>query len=604
MRLQAWWALGWHGGGFGRPVSERKMEPEVALQEALNYLNRALIIDPDNSMATWWLGLHYMLTEDWASAAQTMNYLVSHGAHTAEALLGRGLALQHLGFLEEAWRNYQAGIRALPEDVQMIAIDPRWIMPPSVGGIQHRGRGADRLSLAARPDTTETGYAQASADTFFWRSRDPLFMTEVNERLLEHFRRFAYVSWIFASENLGLKGWDTLRGQIYLRYGTPRNSNNQRNSIQDMMTGRLTGGGSGGMESLSSVNSMLDAMLDAQEFWQYEDFTFAFGGGFLSGNLSLGPAPRREGGPDYIDTRKEFRDLLESTPESAKVEGSIEILPLEVTWYRFQSPAGNAEFIPVIHFLNLPGDLPRSTIRTIDYPMSFFLLDDTWDKIESRQEDVTVTRWSSARRRFAVGPLLSPTGISQPDKISYGAVEHMPADREIAYASRDTLDRPLGSPLELSSLIVANQVDDSGQSAVWPEGSFITRNDVSVSVRPTNRFSLNEPVYLYFEIYGLGKDAFGATSYELELTVEASRSNQPVSALVRFAQALFDQEATQQGRVTLVTQRSGISTDEQEYLRIAFPVEQQADVFIVTVGINDLVRGQRSERTIRVQVGG
>ncbi|MFC1629170.1 GWxTD domain-containing protein, partial [Gemmatimonadota bacterium] len=550
------------------------------------------------------LGLHYLLTEEWASAAQVMNYIVNQGVHTAEALLGRGLALQHLGFMEEAWRNYTAGIQALPENIQMIAIDPRWIMPPSTGGIQHRGRGSDRLTLEARPDTTDTGYAQASADTFFWRSRDPLFSTEVNERLLEHFRRFAYVSWIFASENLGLKGWDTLRGQIYLRYGTPRSSSNQQNAIQGAMTGRLEGGGSEGMSSLSSVSSMLDAMLDAQEFWRYEGFTFAFGGGFLSGNLTLGPAPRYPGGPEYIDTQREFSELLESTPESAKVEGSIDILPLEVTWYRFQSPTGDTEFIPVIHFMNLPGELIRSSVRTIDYPMTFILLDDTWSMIESRQEKVTVTRWTTPQRRFAVGPLLSPAGVSQPDRISFGAVEHMPADREVAYATRDTLDRPSGSSLELSSLIIANQVEASDQSAAWPEGSFITRNDIFVSVRPTNHFSLNEPVYLYFEVYGLGKDDFGATSYELELTVEASRSSQSVSAIVRFAQTLFDQETTQQGRVTLVTQRSGISTDAQEHLRIAFPVGQQADIFIVTVGVIDLVTGQRSERTIQVRMGG
>ena len=236
--------------------------------------------------------------------------------------------------------------------------------------------------------------------------------------------------------------------------------------------------------------------------------------------------------------------------------------------------------------------------------MEFMLFDDTWSMVDSRSEEVTVTRWSPARRRFAVGPLLSPADVSHTDRISFGAVEHMPADREIAYASRDTLDRPLASSLELSSLLVANQVDATGRSADWPEGSFITRNDISVSVRPSNHFALNEPVYLYFEIYGLEKDDFGATSYELELTVEASRSNRPVSAIVRFAQSLFDQEATQEGRVTLVTQRSGISTDVQEHLRIAFPVEQQSETFIVTVGVNDLVRGQRSERTIRVQVGG
>ncbi len=64
----------------------------------------------------------------------------------------------------------------------------------------------------ARPEEREAVYAD------FWKERDPVPSTEINEAEVEYFSRVAY-----ADRNFGglVDGWRTDRGRIYIQYGKP-----------------------------------------------------------------------------------------------------------------------------------------------------------------------------------------------------------------------------------------------------------------------------------------------------------------------------------------------------------------------------------------------
>lgn len=55
----------------------------------------------------------------------------------------------------------------------------------------------------------------------FWRSRDPLPVTAVNERQIEHWRRVVMADLLYGHRRLGIRGWNTARGEMYVRYGAP-----------------------------------------------------------------------------------------------------------------------------------------------------------------------------------------------------------------------------------------------------------------------------------------------------------------------------------------------------------------------------------------------
>ena len=55
----------------------------------------------------------------------------------------------------------------------------------------------------------------------FWRSKDPLPVSRVNERQVEHWRRVVMADLLYRHRRLGVRGWDTARGEMYIRYGAP-----------------------------------------------------------------------------------------------------------------------------------------------------------------------------------------------------------------------------------------------------------------------------------------------------------------------------------------------------------------------------------------------
>ncbi len=590
MRLESYWALGWRGTGWAMPVFERATDPDVALAEALDLLNRALVVDPDNEMATWWLGTHYILTGEWNEVVPVMTYMIAEKVHEAEALLGRGMALQHMEQFEMAWRDYRAALELLPEAMRFLADDPRWALPPSQGGTAPQSWSAMRSS---RREGAGTVAREEEARDRYWRAKDPLFSTPVNERVLEQYRRFAYVTWRFAVPNMGLRGWETHRGRVYLRYGEPLEFDTQAEELREKMDPVVNP--SAVWLPLHDIAS--DLLFLPKETWFYEDMAFTFGGGMTSGNKKLWPS----GSEDYIDSIEDFERLAERVPESAKVVGGRRVLGMEAAWYRFEGPGGEGELIPVARLPDMPlSDLRPSSEGTF-FPIDLIIMDEAWQEITSDRQNLHVggrgLRWADVWVGDAV---TLPDSVGTP-AAAYAAVELVPSGSGPAFASRDTLELWPAGGLSISSLVAATNVQDVDRAVAWPVGTHFVRAGQAILPRPTGRFELNEPIYLYFETYGFSRDEIGATSYQVALTVTSLRERGILAPVVDAFGRLLGRRA-QEGSVTLLFDRGGIQTRTQERLRIVFPPDRRADRYLITVGVVDQVSGQHFERSVVVEI--
>ena len=118
----------------------------------------------------------------------------------------------------------------------------------------------------------------------------------------------------------------------------------------------------------------------------------------------------------------------------------------------------------------------------------------------------------------------------------------------------------------------------------------------------TAPFRRTDPVYLYLEVYGLTKDAYGATSYQLALSTTA-RDEQPglLEPVVQALGRLVGREA-REGTVTLLFDYEGIQSNTQESLRVAFQEGTSSGRFLVTVTITDRNTDTSCERTIPLEV--
>ena len=107
----------------------------------------------------------------------------------------------------------------------------------------------------------------------FWKSQDPLYLSDFNERKMEHFGRMAYSNLRFRRFSDNVEGWQTDMGKTYIKFGRYRR--------------RISGYGSCG----KTANLI--------ETWFYETFKivycgdgadrWSFGGGYEVGGVSMIP---------------------------------------------------------------------------------------------------------------------------------------------------------------------------------------------------------------------------------------------------------------------------------------------------------------------------
>ncbi|HZD04687.1 MAG TPA: GWxTD domain-containing protein, partial [Longimicrobiales bacterium] len=172
----------------GQPVREEMLssfKDAVAAYPAHVGANVELLLDLAD-LGRW----HQMLNDArrfaWASQGHPYGLLLS------------GLALHRMGRSDEAMEDFELALHGLPEDEARLLTDVR----PLLSADERR----DLESLQ--------GEARRKAESRFWRRLDPILLTEVNEREVEHLARATY-AW------LRFGGIDTDAGDVWVRYGRP-----------------------------------------------------------------------------------------------------------------------------------------------------------------------------------------------------------------------------------------------------------------------------------------------------------------------------------------------------------------------------------------------
>ena len=166
---------------------------------------RAASLDPENPTAATKQVEALMLGDHWEAALENLAVLRERWPDDPWLDALAGAALARPGTYDEAESAFDA---ALPR------------MTPS-------DRGAfESLQLLADPYTSERYDLMGPEERedflrVFWRSKDPLPVTPANERLIEHRRRVVLADLLYGLPRLGMRGWATDRGQMYIRYGAP-----------------------------------------------------------------------------------------------------------------------------------------------------------------------------------------------------------------------------------------------------------------------------------------------------------------------------------------------------------------------------------------------
>lgn len=460
-----WWAM------LGRVVPLEDLKDEDR-QRMLRHFRLALEAEPGHMDAGTSLLGHLADAGLWTEYESASRALLEAVPDRARSNLFHGLGLHRQGRSSEAAEYFAAGVAQLDGEEQAAFGDLSPLLP-AASRERYRAMSADNRERSNR--------------TIF-SAKDPLYLTPVNERELEHYARVAWAELKFGIQATRTRGWDTEIGQIFIRYGPPV---------------RVLQCCYGGTVAIGSQ------ALARFEYWSY------------------GPE-----GPNFYFWRNRGRRAYHMG-EAAAVHAATLAAVMPERYVPANPTAVHPMPVQVARFRGSRPDLVRLEVYaaprldsldvvaedTLD--AGVFLFDATnspvWrrvHKVAAGPRGVGLTyrvEVPAARFRFAV-----EARKAGPD------AEPRPATRAEGLVETEVL----GPGLALSDLLLADAITSRTPTLT-------TRADLAISPNRGLTFRAGDPVHIYFEVYELREDGEGVAAYDAELTVtEVSEEGRSILARV------------------------------------------------------------------------
>jgi GWxTD domain-containing protein len=425
----------------------------------LEHYRTALRYRPGHWEASRRLLVHLYDTRRFAEYLVVARRLQTLHPDRSEAYLYEGLGLHAAGREDEAGIRFDSALARMPEWDREAFRDLEPIM--------RRDPAAAYLSLS-EPD-------RIAFEDSYWRFSDPLYLTEANERRLEHLSRVAYADLRFSEPSTGLRGWQTDRGIIYIRYGPP------------------------------DVFSSFRARNGVRKLWVYQGgvvFMFFQPAGYFHSRFA--------GRYEYIAS--EVRHAQPAKYDNIPSIPALYPVDVQIARFRGESPDWIAvEVHAAIPFerLLLGQELQSSEIET-----GLFLLNARGERIV-QQAQTRLVQYGDAG---STNPIRSWRLMLPATGKLVAAVEARDDVSWYAAAARDTFTAGLfpADSLAVSDILLAEMIRPLADE---PSG----RAEFEIAPNPSTAYAPLQPVHLYYELYGLERDAQGFGSYEVQLTVRVAR---------------------------------------------------------------------------------
>ena len=354
----------------------------------------------------------------------------------------------------------------------------------------------ERIEHILPPDDLEkykkmTPTTQMLSRERFWESKDPLFLTEYNERKLEHYNRVAYANLKYGVEKKDIPGWRTDRGKIYIRYGAPKK-----------------------LVRLRPEMLAQSAVLELAEIWYYDRFTFVFEDPYRTGNFKLGGRSR------FRNVDINFRELADYVYERMpdlyvpEFEGNTFAFDYYTASFRKDGELSLLEVYYAIP-VNELGFKKNADTKTASVDKGIFFFDNNWSVMtqEKGKENISVKADIDTTNLYYIGKYQLDM---MPGKYNV-SIEFQEESFKNTGSARDIvgIDTFLFGDLNLSDIVLAHNIGISKKKSKF------TRGDLEIIPNPKKVFSKNQPVHIYFEVYNLIVSPEQKTKYIIEYKVSS-----------------------------------------------------------------------------------
>ena len=452
------------------------------LDEAVRYLKACIEADPQFKDAYYQLGLACYEANRPDELIRVANLLIKRVPEDKDALLFCGLGYQALGDetsahgfytralqrMAPAERAVMESVEAIMPDVERAKLDDLPREPEAVGG-------------------TDQPWVDSVERVRFWRRKDPLFLTEFNERRMEHYGRVAYANLRFSRPTKGIEGWRTDMGRAYIKLGRYLDRRVQRPTISTIPIDKPSTFGR------SLPGRRIPWRLTMQkETWFYEGFRVDF---LISDGFHGFSPTRLPDWPRYVDPygRKKY-----SVPQQVASFKDGDSLRVELAYA-----------LPKYNVTVSDSD------KSIGLENGIFLFDEKWDEVYRKGSDLKL-KW----------PEIVPSEYPVVDRLRNShlvfqlAFGLSPGAYHLVGEVRDRKQGSIGtfreqrkfetgdSSLWMSDLLLAARIETR---TPFPEG----RSDMDIVANPLRTYHRSEPAFIYLEVYNLERDEFGRSEYEI-----------------------------------------------------------------------------------------
>ncbi len=498
-------------------IKDFKTFGQEAKQEAVQVLRKSIQLDGTNQQPYYFLGILYFEDENWNAFQTLMQDLYAQYPDDKNALLFCGFAAYQIGEFNDSHEYYQ---RAL----DLMSLEERELLE-SIDLFVSEEDQASR-------DTTQT-IDELLEREMFWKRQDPLYLSDFNERKMEHFGRIAYSNLRFRRFSDDVEGWQTDMGKTYIKFGRYR---------RRMTTNKGTW----------DSEEVLDAAM--MEFWYYEDFQFNFCGTtddiwYFCGGSWYGVSQRLPVGANVfrqydfgaklpvfgviadMDPKFVMRRAFAPLPRTLR-EASHHIF--KKTEQRFVDPYLDRKYtLPhqIAAFeerdsvrVELSYMIPKSRLTEnlktgkVSFWDGVFFFDQHWNDMYNDRLSRTFTLppqkpAQNAAAQHRNDHLLVSRQVSVPQGRYHFSVEFLDQTSGLIGIARDEKQYVYDDEtFHLSDLLVGSDIQ--AKNALIE-----SRNDLLIIPNPVRTFSQSESVFIYLELYDLKRDDFGSTQYEISYTI-------------------------------------------------------------------------------------
>lgn len=579
----------------GVPVLDLSRRAQRAYERAIGHLKASLQTDPRRRSVYDDLMEIYALKGEFEEAAGMLQEMHTFFPEDDKTWLYQGLAQYRLGDMDAAYKSFESAFGFMDEAERTAFSSLDYLLPAD----EERRYREDPEAYASR----------------FWTSKDPRYLTPYNERKLEHFARLTYADLLYGSEDLDLRGWDTQRGRILVRYGVPRTdvvimANNRSQSAERLLRDgspieglsnqqrMLRGDGPvAGSQSLSSRGEAFDLGAQANVFnvWDYGEFRFVFEDPFRNGEFRLyspSAAEVSQGAHPWInDYVIRAEETFRKVPERYEYEAPGRQIQLPYLVTAFKGEEGKADVY--VHY-GVPitqKPEPGQERYNITANVGAFLISSDRDILVEERRTIYGLEASRVVPFKETQLWVDSRYMSAPPGTHEVSMEFETASGGTVAVQRREIAVPdyANGRLALSDVMLAYHVEESPDGKPVRDAD-IVRRGLSISPAPWSVYSVEQPIYLYFEAYNLRLNAQGQTDYEVEALLTPKDKSRGVA---RVFKNLFGGDKG----VSVRLPGSGNTPDDGQYL-ILDATNQPAGLYTLVLRLHDNVSGRTVDREL------